>query len=308
MGLTQYLIRRLLLIIPVLLIVSIINFSMLHLTPGDPVQTMVNPRMSEENIQQIREKLGLNRPLHIQYLLFMKRLMTGDLGRSIYTKQPIGKMILHRLPNTLILGATALGIAFLVAIPLGTVAAKAQGKLLDYVSMFIALVGLSMPQFWLGLVLMLIFSVNLGWFPVAGYGDFRHLVLPAITLAAYFTGLMTRLNRSSLLEVMGKDFIVTARAKGLSEATVLFKHGLRNALTTVVSFLGLQIGWLVGGAVMVEFVFNRPGLGRLIVQSLYRRDYPVIQILLLVLVTSVILGNLLADLCYAAINPKIKYN
>ncbi len=307
MGITQYFIRRLLLIIPVILVVSVVNFSMLHLAPGDPVRVMVNPRMGEEAIQQKRKELGLDKPLFIQYLNFMKRIITGNLGRSIYTRERIEAMILRRLSNTLILGITALTLAFLIAIPFGTLAAKYRGRLLDYASMFAALVGLSMPQFWLGLVLMLVFAIKLGWFPVAGYGDLRHLVLPAITLAAYFTGLMTRLNRSSLLEVMGKDYMFTARAKGLSEVTVLFKHGLRNSLTTVISFLGLQVGWLVGGAVMVEFVFNRPGLGRLIVQSLYRRDYPVIQILLLILVTSVILGNLLADLCYATVNPKIRY-
>jgi len=293
--------------IPVLLVVSILVFSMLHLAPGDPVHMMVNPRLGEEAIQQKRVELGLDRPLYVQYLSFMKRVFTGNLGRSIYTREHIAHMLLQRLPNTLELGFTALVLAFLVAIPAGTIAAKHRGQLLDYSTMFIAVVGLAMPQFWLALVLMLIFAVKLGWFPVAGTGGFRHLVLPSITLAAYFAGLMARMTRSSLLEVLGKDYILTARSKGLREITVLLKHGLRNALTPVISVLGMEIGWLVGGAVVVEFVFNRPGLGRLMVHSLYMRDYPVVQFLILFLVMSVLIGNLAADLLYSIANPRIRY-
>lgn len=308
MGILQYSTRRLLLIIPVLLIVSILDFSIMHLAPGNPVQVMVNPQMGKEAIQTEKEKLGLDKPLPVQYFMFMKRIFTGNLGKSIYTKQPIGELIMQRLPNTLILGVTALGLALMVAIPLGAIAANFHGTLIDHFTMLVALVGLSMPQFWLGLVLMLIFSVKLGWFPVAGYGDLRHLVLPTITLSAYFIGLMSRLTRSSLLEELGKDYIRTARSKGLGEIIVFYKHALRNAITSVISLLGLQMGWLIGGAVMVELVFNRPGLGRLIIQSLYKRDYPVIQVLLLALVLSVMIANIVADILYALAQPKIRYS
>jgi ABC-type dipeptide/oligopeptide/nickel transport system permease component len=293
--------------IPVLIVVSILVFAMLHLAPGDPVRMMVNPRLGEEAIQQKRVELGLDRPLHVQYVSFMKRIFTGNLGRSIYTREPIADMLLQRLPNTLELGFAALIIAFFVAIPAGTIAAKWRGQMLDYSAMFLAVIGLAMPQFWLGLVLMLIFAVKLGWFPVAGTGGLSHLVLPSITLAAYFAGLMARMTRSSLLEELGKDYIYTARSKGLREAVVLIKHGLRNALTPVISILGMEVGWLIGGAVVVEFVFNRPGLGRLMVHSLYMRDYPVVQFLILFLVVSVIIGNLAADLMYSLANPKIRY-
>jgi len=268
---------------------------------------MVNPKMGPEVVQAVREKLGLDRPLHIQYLLFMKRILTGDLGRSLYTRQKISTIILQRLPNTVTLVATGLLLAYLSAIPLGVMAATHRGSALDYVSMSIALVGIAMPQFWLGLLLMLAFSIRLGWFPVAGYGDLKHLVLPAITLAASVMALVARVMRSSMLEFLSKDFITTARAKGLLERIVVYKHALRNALNPVIALFGLDFGWMVGGAVMVEYIFNRPGLGRLMVESIYMRDYPVIQVLILILATSVILGNLTGDILLSSVNPKIRY-
>ena len=307
MSLYQYIIRRILLGIPILFFVSIFVFSMVHLIPGDPARLMVNPKMGPEVVQAVREKLGLDRPLHIQYLLFMKRILTGDLGRSLYTRQKISTIILQRLPNTVTLVATGLLLAYLSAIPLGVMAATHRGSALDYVSMSIALVGIAMPQFWLGLLLMLAFSIKLGWFPVAGYGDLKHLVLPAITLAASVMALVARVMRSSMLEFLSKDFITTARAKGLLERIVVYKHALRNALNPVIALFGLDFGWMVGGAVMVEYIFNRPGLGRLMVESIYMRDYPVIQVLILILATSVILGNLTGDILLSLINPKIRY-
>jgi len=307
MSLYQYIIRRILLAIPVLIFVSIFVFSMIHLTPGDPARLMVNPKMGPEVVQAVREKLGLDRPLHIQYLLFMKRILTGDLGRSLYTRQKISAIILQRLPNTATLMLTGLVLAYLSAIPLGVMAATHRGSPLDYVSMSIALVGIAMPQFWLGLLLMLAFSIRLGWFPVAGYGDLKHLVLPAITLAASVMALVARVMRSSMLEFLSKDFITTARAKGLLERIVVYKHALRNALNPVIAMFGLDFGWMVGGAVMVEYIFNRPGLGRLMVESIYMRDYPVVQVLILILATSVILGNLTGDILLSSVNPKIRY-
>lgn len=307
MSLHQYIIRRILLAVPILLFVSIFVFSMIHLAPGDPVRLMVNPKMGPEVVQAVREKLGLDRPLHVQYLLFMKRILRGDLGRSLYTHQEISAMILQRLPNTVTLVLTGLLLGYLSAIPIGVMAAIHRGGFLDYVSMSIALIGVAMPRFWLGLLLMLAFSIELGWFPVAGHGDLKHLVLPAITLAASVTALVARVMRSSMLEVLDKDFITTARAKGLSEVVVIYKHALKNALTPVIALFGLDFGWALGGAVMVEYVFNRPGLGRLMVASIRMRDYPVVQVLILMLTTSVVLGNLTGDILLSLVNPKIRY-
>lgn len=307
MPLYQYITRRILLAVPVLVFVSIFVFSMIHLAPGDPVRLMVNPKMGPEVVQAVREKLGLDRPLHIQYLLFLKRILTGDLGRSLYTRQKISTIILQRLPNTATLMLTGLALAYLSAIPLGVMAATHRGSPLDYLSMSIALVGIAMPQFWLGLLLMLTFSIKLGWFPVAGYGDLKHLVLPAITLAASVMALVARVMRSSMLEFLSKDFITTARAKGLLERIVVYKHALRNALNPVIALFGLDFGWMIGGAVIVEYIFNRPGLGRLMVDSIYMRDYPVVQVLILILAASVILGNLTGDILLSSVNPKIRY-
>jgi ABC-type dipeptide/oligopeptide/nickel transport system permease component len=307
MALYQYIARRILLAVPVLIFVSIFVFSVVHLAPGDPVRMMVNPKMGQEVIQAVREKLGLDRPLHIQYLLFMKRILMGDLGRSLYTRQEISSMILQRLPNTITLMMVGLLLAYLGAIPLGILAATHRGSALDYMSMSIALVGIAMPQFWLGLLLILAFSISLGWFPVAGYGDLKHLVLPAITLAASVMALVARVMRSSMLEFLSKDFITTARAKGLLEPIIVYKHALRNALNPVIALFGLDFGWMLGGAVMVEYIFNRPGLGRLMVESIYMRDYPVVQVLILILATSVILGNITGDILLSIVNPKIRY-
>jgi len=307
MALYQYIARRILLAVPVLIFVSIFVFSVVHLAPGDPVRMMVNPKMGQEVIQAVREKLGLDRPLHIQYLLFMKRILMGDLGRSLYTRQKISSMILQRLPNTIILMMAGLLLSYLSAVPLGILAATHRGSPLDYMSMSIALVGIAMPQFWLGLLLILAFSISLGWFPVAGYGDFKHLVLPAITLAASVMALVARVMRSSMLEFLSKDFITTARAKGLLEPIIVYKHALRNALNPVIALFGLDFGWMLGGAVMVEYIFNRPGLGRLMVESIYMRDYPVVQVLILVLAASVILGNITGDILLSIVNPKIRY-
>lgn len=307
MGSYQYIARRILLAVPVLVFVSIFVFSVAHLAPGDPVRLMVNPKMGPEVIQAVREKLGLDRPLHIQYLLFMKRILMGDLGRSLYSRQEISSMILQRLPNTITLMMAGLLLAYLSAIPLGILAATHRGSPLDYMSMSIALVGIAMPQFWLGLLLILAFSIRLGWFPVAGYGDLRHLVLPAITLAASVMALVARVMRSSMLEFLSKDFITTARAKGLLEPVIVYKHALRNALNPVIALFGLDFGWMLGGAVMVEYIFNRPGLGRLMVKSIYMRDYPVVQVLILILATSVILGNITGDILLSIVNPKIRY-
>jgi len=294
--------------IPVFFLVSIIVFSMLHLIPGNPLDLIVNPRMGTEAIQKVERKLGLDRPLYTQYLLFMKKILTGDLGYSFYTHMKISTLIIERLSNTVILTLTGLLLSSLCAIPLGIMAATHQGGPLDYASMSFALVGIAMPQFWLGLLLILIFSVKLGWFPVAGYGDLRHLVLPATALGVGFAAVLARVLRSSMLEFLSKDFITTARAKGLSERVVVNKHALKPALTPIIALFGLHVGWLIGGAVVIEAVFNRPGIGRLMLNSIYARDYPTVQVLTLMIASCVMLGNLAADILLSLVNPKIRYN
>lgn len=308
MSLSQYIGRRFLLAIPTLIFVSILVFLMVHLAPGDPARLMVNPKLGEAAIQAKRHELGLDRPLYVQYLLFMKGILTGHLGYSLYTHQRISTLISQRLPNTLTLMSVGLLLAYVSAVPLGVLAALHSGSPLDYLSMGLVLIGIGMPQFWLGLLLILTFSVKLGWFPTAGYGDVKHLVLPVITLAASVIALVARITRSSMLEVLGKDYITTAKAKGLSERVVVYKHALRNALNPIIAMFGLDFGWMLGGAVMVEYVFNRPGIGRFMVQSIYMRDYPVVQALVLILAFSVILGNLSGDVFLSLVNPRVRYN
>ena len=307
MGLPQYIFRRLLFIIPVLLFVSLFSFSIIHITPGDPVELMVDPRMGEEAVEATRARLGLDQPLPLQYIMFMGRLFKGDLGRSLYTREPVFNMIMYRLPSTVTLMITGLTLAYIFAIPIGVLAAVKRGSPLDYMTMSIALVGIGLPQFWLGLLLILFFSINMGWFPVAGHGSFSHLVLPAITLAVTSMAYVARVMRSSMLEFLRKDFVRTARSKGLMERVVIYKHALRNAINPIIALFGLDFGWMIGGAVMVEFVFNRPGLGRLMVDSIHMRDYPVFQVLILLLTASVILGNLTGDVLLALVNPRVRH-
>jgi len=308
MGLLSYIGRRVLFSLPIILVISIFVFSLVHLAPGDPVTLLVNPRLGEEAREQKRKELGLNQPLPIQYIQFMKEIITGQLGKSYYSEEKISVMLAARLPNTLALTGLGLVFSYIIAIPAGVIAALNRGKFLDYASMSVALIGLAMPQFWLGLLLMLVFSVHFNLLPVAGVGSFQHLILPSITLGAYGAALTARITRSSMLEVLHKDYIRTARAKGLKERIVCYKHALRNALIPIISLLGMRIGWLVGGAVMVEVVFTRPGIGRLMVNSIYRRDYLVVQIIILMLAFSVIAGNLLADILNSLTDPQIRYN
>lgn len=268
---------------------------------------MVDPRMGPEVIEAVREQLGLNRSLPTQYILFLQRILTGDFGRSLYTREAVSSMILQRLPNTLTLMLSGLLLAYILAIPIGVLAAFHRGKPLDYLSMSFALVGIGVPRFWLGLLLILLFSINLGWLPVAGHGSLRHLILPAITLATTSMAYVARVMRSSMLEVLKKDYITTARSKGLLERVVIYKHGLKNAINPIIALFGLDFGWMLGGAVMVEFVFNRPGLGRLMVDAIYMRDYPVFQVLILFLTFSVILGNITGDILLALTDPRIRH-
>ena len=292
---------------PGLLAVTIIVFSIIHLIPGDPVRLALGEMSSQQAYDHMRSELGLDKPLYIQYFSFLTRLFHLDLGRSIIYREDVTKLLAAKLPNTLMLTGSALILSYALAIPLGILAAVKRNTIIDYISMGIAITGVSVPSFWLGFLLISLFAIQLHWFPIAGYGGIKYLVLPAITLGFGGAALVARMMRSSLLEVINQDYIVTAKAKGLRYWTVITKHALRNALIPIVTLLGLQVGWLIGGAVVIEIVFLRPGVGRLIVNSIYMRDFPVVQGVTLILAITVILGNLLADILYAVIDPKVRY-
>ena len=328
-----YIIRRVFILVPTLLGVSLIVFFMLRLTPGDPAELMLGERATEESLHEVREHLGLNEPLHVQYGLFMGRLMKGDLGETIFTRQKVWTEIKHRFPATLELSVCALFISIVVGVVLGIISATKQYSMFDYLSMLGALTGVSMPIFWLGLVLMLIFSVNLGWLPISGRlsvmidldvvtnfyvidsiitknwvalkDSIWHLIMPAVTLSTIPTAIIARMTRSSMLEVLRQDYIKTAKAKGLSNFKVVYKHALRNALIPVVTTIGLQFGVLLSGAILTETIFAWPGVGKWMYDGVMQRDYMVIQGGTLVIATIFILINLFVDLLYAVINPKI---
>lgn len=328
-----FILRRILMLFPTLLGVSIIVFLMLHLTPGDPAELLLGERASPEALAELREHLGLNRPLLEQYGLFLKRLLRFDLGETIWTRQKVAIEIRQRFPATIELSVAALLISCTMGVLLGIVSATRQYSLFDYLSMLGALVGVSMPIFWLGLVFMLIFSVNLGWLPISGrlsvgvelevitnfylldalltnnLEAFRdalwHLILPAVTLSTIPTAIVARMTRSAMLEVLRQDYIKTARAKGLSPFQVIFKHALRNALIPVVTTVGLQFGVLLGGAILTETIFAWPGVGKWMYDAVMQRDYMVIQNGTLLIAGLFVVINLAVDVLYAVINPRI---
>jgi ABC-type dipeptide/oligopeptide/nickel transport system permease component len=303
----KYIIKKLLLMIPVLLGLTIFIFFILHLAPGDPVDLIVGPNATPEVYENIRESLGLNRSLPTQYIIFLKNLLKGDLGRSILQNRPVSELILERFPVTFKLGMLSLLLSFIIAVPIGVIAAIKRNTYLDYVSMTGALIGISMPTFWFGLLLLYFFAYRLGWFPISGYGTIKHLILPVITVGLTDAAVTARMVRSSMLEVIGQDYVRTARAKGVHENIVIGKHALKNALIPVITLLGMRIGWIFGGSVILETVFSIPGIGRLMVDGIFSRDYPVVQGSILVLAVSVLAGNLLADILYAVVDPRIKY-
>jgi ABC-type dipeptide/oligopeptide/nickel transport system permease component len=293
------------------------TFFLVHLAPGDPIATqfgMNMKRMEPERIEAIREELGLNDPLAVQYLRYLGNLLNGDMGQSLTTKKPVLDEISARLPATIQLTLAAMFVSLLLAIPLGILSAVKRGSIVDKLGMSGALLGVSMPSFWVGIMLMLLFSLQLGWLPSSGRGDgttvgtIKALILPALTLGMALMGLTTRLMRSSMLEVLGQDYMQTARAKGLRSTIVLNRHGLRNALIPVVTIVGLQFASLLGGAVIVETIFAWPGIGRLAVNAILRRDYPVIMGTVLVFAVVFILMNLLVDLFYTLIDPRINFD
>ena len=328
-----YIIRRFFIMIPTLLGVTFIVFLMLHFTPGDPAELLMGERASEEALQAIREHLGLNEPLYVQYGLFLKQLMKGDLGETIWTRQKVWIEIKQRFPATIELSLVALFISCVFGMILGIVSATKQYSIFDYLSMLGALAGVSMPIFWLGLVFMLIFSLNLGWLPmsarlsvgvdletitnfyvldalltrnwVALRDALWHIIMPAVTLSTIPTAIIARMTRSSMLEVLRQDYIKTAKAKGLSQFSVIFKHALRNALIPVVTTIGLQFGVLMAGAILTETIFAWPGVGKWMYDAVMQRDYMVIRSGTLFIATIFILINLCVDVLYAVINPRI---
>ncbi len=313
----RYVVRRLLLLVPVLLGVSVIIFMVLHLAPGDPAEIMLGSQATQADLERLRAELGLTEPLYVQYVHWLGLVARGDLGRSIWMKRPVLNEVLGRFNATLVLTGAALVLSTAAGLALGIASAIRPNSLLDRLSAVASLFGASMPVFWLGIVLMVIFALWLGWLPASGMfapyggGDLRdllvHLALPAVTLAAASVTIIARLTRSTMLETLGQDYIRTARAKGVVERAVVLRHGLKNALIPIVTVVGVQAGYLLGGAVLTETVFAWPGVGTLMVQGILARDFPLVQGCVLVVALSFVVINLVVDLLYAWLDPRIRY-
>lgn len=303
----RFIVRRLILAIPVLIGVSIIAFLILHLSPGDPAELLAGDEATQADIQMIREKFGLDQPLTTQYFRFIKGIATGDLISMKY-EVPVIEIVGKRLKNTLILSSVAIAISVIVGIMAGILSAVHRYSWIDYVATVVALLGVSMPVFWWGLLMILLFSVNLMWLPSGGMGGLRHMIMPAIALGTASAGIIARMTRSSMLDVLQQDYITTAVAKGLKQKLVVYRHALRNALIPTVTVIGLQFGYMLAGAVLTESVFSWPGVGRLIVDSIMGRDYPVVQTALLIIALIFVLANLVVDVLYALLDPRIRYN
>ncbi|MEW6727206.1 ABC transporter permease [Desulforudis sp. 1088] len=332
----KYILKRLLMLFPVLLGVSLFVFLVLHLFTTDPAALMLGQHATTQQIEALREELGLNDPIYVQFGRFIWDIVHGDFGRSLMTRTPVTEELLKRFPATVELALAAIFLAALVGVTVGVISAVKQYSFFDYLSMVGALLGVSMPIFWLGLMLIIFFSVNLGWLPVAGRidigmepshitgfyvldsiltGDWAalksalaHLVLPAVALASYSTAIIARMTRSTMLEVIRQDYIRTARAKGLSEGLVVYKHALRNALIPIVTVIGLQLGILLGGAVLTETVFSWPGIGFFLVSGILAADYPVVQGAVILWATVFVITNLAVDILYAFLDPRIRYS
>ena len=303
---TTYIVRRLLQAIVVLWGISLIVFFLLRIAPSDPITMLLAETASPEQIAEARHQLGFDQPIHVQYLLFMERALQGDLGNSLFYKEPALGVILHALPNTLLLGAIAFALSIAVALPVGIISALRRDSIWDYLGVGVALVGQATPPYWLGIMLILLFSVTLHILPTSGSFGPEYVVLPAITLAAVLMPIVTRLVRSGMLEVLKEDYVRTARAKGLRERVVVGQHALRNMLIPLITVLGLQLTSLLGGAVIIEQVFAWPGVGRVAVSAINSRDYPIVQACVLVISTAFVLMNLVVDIMYAWLDPRIR--
>lgn len=332
----RYIAQRLLMLIPVLIGISIITFVMIRLIPGDPARIMAGERATEEQVQRVREMWGLDKPLHEQYLIYLKNLARGNLGRSLKRNEAVTQELRWALPTTIELAFSAMFVAILIGIPAGIIAAYKQNSWWDLLVMVGSMVGISMPVFWLGLLLIYVFALKLGWMPPSGRlsvgvkitpitgmytvdalitGNWRgfldalkHLVMPAVAVGTIPMAVIARMTRSSLLEVLRQDYIRTARAKGLAERAVIFRHALKNAFLPVVTIIGLQLGTLLVGAILTETIFALPGMGRLIVDRILSRDYPVVQGAVLVFAATFVFINLIVDISYAYLDPRIRYD
>lgn len=310
----RILVSRLMQTIPVLILVSIVVFSITMLLPGDPAYTVLGDFATDEQRQQISEQYGFDQPIPVQYVKWGERVLTGDFGRSIRTKEPVLDLLMQRLPVTVELAILSILIAIAVGIPLGVVAAIKHNTFVDTATSFLAMASLAIPNFWAGILLIILFTMVLGWLPPSGYVPFledpienlRLMIMPSLTLGTALAALIMRQTRASMLNALGQDYVRTANAKGLSEIRILTRHVLRNALIPVTTVVGLQIGKILGGAVIVESIFSMPGMGRLVVESIFSRDFPVIQISVLLIVVLIIIVNLAVDLIYTLLDPRIK--
>ncbi len=302
----KYIIRRILLLLPVIIGVTFIVYTIMYLTPGDPAQIILGENAPEESVQKLRKEMGLNEPFIVQYFRYIKDALKGNFGRSYTTKRLVFDEVLSRFPVTLKLTISGMIVAIIIGIPIGVISATKQYSILDSISMVLALLGVSMPNFWLGLMLILLFSVRLGWLPSAGDISVSSLILPAITLGTSVAAVITRITRSSMLEVIRQDYIRTARAKGVDEKKVINKHALGNALIPVITVIGLEFGYLLGGAVLTETVFSWPGVGRLMVDAIKQKDTPIVLASVIFMSVVFSMVNLLVDILYAFIDPRIR--
>jgi peptide/nickel transport system permease protein len=303
----RYLLQRLLLFLPTLLGALTLVFFLIHLIPGDPIEVMLGETASAADKEELRRALGLDQPIPVQYTSFLSALARGDLGRSLYEQSSVAGLISARFPATLELALWAMLLAILSSFPLAILAALNRGMWIDRFALLFSLSGLSMPNFCIGPLLMIILSIHLGWLPVSGRGGFSHLLLPALTLGLGMAAILTRILRASLIQVAGEEYVQTARAKGLGESRVWLKHAMRNALLPVITIMSLQLGGLLAGSIITETIFSWPGIGRLTVQAIQTRDYPLVQGCVLTLAVSYLLVNFLTDICYRLADPRITY-
>lgn len=313
MNLMIFLRRRLFHMIPVLIGITLVTFLMIHLIPGDPARIMLGPRATPERVEELRRDLGLDKPLYTQYAYFLANVVRGDLGRSLYYRQAVTPLVFERLPATLSLVLYSAALAMLISVPLGVVAALRRNSVIDQAIRSVFLLTLSMPPFWLGLLLIIGLGLGLGLFPVSGIGKsppdrLWHLFLPSLTIALSLAPMLIRSLRVSMISNLRALYVTTARSKGLRERTIILRHVLRNSLISTITILGVNLGWLIGGTVIIETVFALPGLGYLMVSAIQARDYPVVQAITLIFAVLVILVNLATDLAYAALDPRVTYD
>jgi len=302
----SFILRRMLQAIPILLIVSVLVFLMMRLAPGDPAVLMAGPDATPADIEAIRNRMGFNDPLIVQYMRWFNDMLHGDLGVSFKTHRPVTEEILYRYPNTIRLSLFSIAFAVIIGVGTGVISAVTRVKAVDLFSRVAALFGVSMPFFWTGLMLMLVFSVKLNWLPSGSSGGLEHYILPGVTLGLLSSGIISRMTRSCLLEVISQDYIRTARSKGLSERVVIYKHALRNAMIPTVTVIGLEFGYLLAGSIITETIFAWPGLGRLLVDAIFSREYFIVQGIVLVISLTFVLVNLMVDVCYGLLDPRVR--